>query len=201
MPRAFRQRTMDLATGLLLLAAAGLLVESRVLPAWRASRVLEPGDAVPDGLGVRSLVAGDTLVVDAAMPTLLVFFRSDCPACERTAPVWRRLVDRGGGRLRSLAVGLEPDASALAWVRRELPAALAVRPVGTGELLHRLGVRRVPSTLLVDAGGRLRYRGEGVPGAAEVDSVLALVGVRPPLSVVRPRRPGREPDGEARPER
>lgn len=196
-----RRRLLDLGTTFMVLAAAGLLVESRVLPAWRASRIVEVGERLPDELRVRSLVADDTLDVDAALPTMLLFFRSDCPACDRALPAWRRLVRVGGGRVRSLAVALEPPGPALAWVRRELPAALAVRPERPEELLRRLAVRRVPTTLLVGSRGRLRYRREGVPGAVDGDSLLALAGIRPPGSGVRPRLPGRPPDGEARPGR
>lgn len=196
-----RRRLLDLGTAFMVLTAAGLLVESRVLPAWRASRIVEVGERLPDDLTVRSLVAEDTLDVDAALPTLLLFFRSDCPACDRALPAWRRLVRVGGSRIRSLAVALEPPGPALAWVRRELPAALAVRPERPEELLRRLAVRRVPTTLLVDRRGRLRYRREGIPGAAEVDSLLALTGIRPSASVGRPRLRGRARNGEARPGR
>lgn len=176
-----RQRLMDLGTAAMVVAAAALVAEDRVVPAWRASRVVEPGERVPAGLSVRSLAAGDTLRVDAAVPTLLLFYRSDCPACGRAAPAWRRLVDRGGGRLRALAVGLEAEEPALAWVRTELPRALGVRPVAPREFLGRLRVRRVPTTMLVGADGRLLHRRSGVPTAADVRRLLVLAGARAPL--------------------
>lgn len=179
MPTGRRHRRLvDAGTGLMLLAAAWLVVEDRVVPAWRAARVVEVGGRVPAGLRVRSLAAGDTLPVAGATPTLLLFFRSDCPACARTAGAWRRLLARAGGGVRPLAVGLEPAGPALAWVRSRLPGALAVRPLEPADLLHRLAVRRVPSTLLVGPSGRLLYRRGAVMGRADVDSLLALAGAR-----------------------
>lgn len=176
-----RHRMMDLGTALMVLAAVALVVEDRLLPAWRASRVVEVGEAVPDGLRVRTLASGDTLTVAASMPTLLLFYRSDCPACARAAPAWRDLVARAGGRLRPLAVGLEDEGPALAWVRSKLPRSLGVRPLAPDDFLHRLAVRRVPSTLLVGADDRLLYRRSAVPTAAVVDSLLALTEVRAPI--------------------
>lgn len=175
-----RHRLMDLGTALMVLAAAALVAEDRLLPAWRASRVVEVGERVPADLRVRSLATGDTLPVRGSMPTLLLFYRSDCPACGRAVPAWRRLVARAGGRVRPLAVGLEAEEPALAWVRSELPRALAVRPVDPEDFLHRLAVRRVPSTLLVGADDRLLHRRSAVPSRAEVDTLLALAGARPP---------------------
>ncbi len=180
MATARRHRIMDLGTVLLVLTAAALVVESRALPAWRASRVVEVGEEVPDGLRVRSLASGDTLAVRASMPTLLLLYRSDCPACGRALPAWRRLVARSGGGVRPLAVALEPEAPALAWVRSELPRALGVRPLDRGGFLRRLAVRRVPTTMLVGADGRLLHRRSGIPGPRDVDRLLALAGARAP---------------------
>lgn len=176
-----RFRLLDLGTALMVVAAAALVVEDRLLPAWRATRVVEPGERVPVHLSVRALATGDTLAVTAGTPTLLLFYRSDCPACERAVPGWRRLVDRGGGRLRTLAVGLEDEATALAWVRAELPRALGVRPVEAPDFLRRLRVRRVPTTMLVGADGRLLYRRSAVPTPAEVRRLLVLAGLRAPV--------------------
>lgn len=175
-----RHRLMDLGTALMVAAAVALVAGDRLLPAWRASRVVEPGDRVPAALAVRTLAAGDTLAVAAATPTLLLFYRSDCPACRRALPAWRRLVDRGGGRLRTLAVGLEGDGPALAWVRAELPGALGVRPVDRPGFLRRLGVDRVPTTMLVGADDRLLHRRAGVPTAADVRRLPGLAGARAP---------------------
>lgn len=176
-----RLRLLDLGTALMALSAVALVAEDRLLPAWRESRVVEPGERVPAELAVRALAAGDTLALAAAAPTLLLFYRSDCPACARALPAWRRLVDRGGGRLRALAVGLEEETAALAWVRAELPRALGVRPVEPTRFLDRLGVRRVPTTVLVGADDRLLHRRSGVPTAAEVRRLLALAGARAPV--------------------
>lgn len=176
-----RQRLLDLGTALMVVAAAALVAEDRLLPAWRAARVVEPGERVPAHLSVRALATGDTMAVVAGVPTLLLFYRSDCPACERAAPGWRRLVERGGGRLRTLAAGLEEEEAALAWVRAELPRALGVKPVGGADFLRRLRVRRVPTTVLVGADGRLLHRRSAVPTAAEVRRLLVLAGVRAPV--------------------
>jgi len=167
---------VDLGTGLMLLAAIVLLVGDRLRPAWRSARAVEVGGLVPTGLQVRSLAAGDTLSVAGNGPTLLLFFRSDCPACARNLEAWRELLARAGDRVRPLAAGLEPPAPALTWVRERLPRALAVRPVEPSDLLGRLAVRRVPATLLVGPGGRLLFRRDGVLGPAGLDSLLVLAG-------------------------
>ena len=171
-----QRRAVDLGTGLMLLAALALLVGDRLGPAWRSARAVEVGGLLPAGLRVRSLAAGDTLSVAGAGPTLLLFFRSDCPACARNLGAWRTLLARAGHRVRPLAAGLERPSPALAWVRERLPRALAVRPLEPSDFLARLAVRRVPATLLVGPGDRLLFRRDGVLAPADLDSLLVLAG-------------------------
>lgn len=178
--RRRHQRLLDAGTVILLVGAAAVAARGRLPTAWRSSRVVEVGQTVPRELRLAGLATGDTITASASMPTLLLFFRSDCAACDRTLPAWRRLLARAGPRLRPLAVGLEPPPAALAWVRSELPDALAVRPLEPDDLLERLAVRRVPATLLIGPRGRLLYRRTGVLAAGEVDSVRALAGPRAP---------------------
>lgn len=179
-----RHRMMDLGTALMVLAAAALLVESRLLPAWRARGIVEVGDRVPGELAVEVLATGDTLALRAGTPTLLLIFQSDCPACARAVPPWRRLLARSGTRVRALAVGLERKASALAWVRAKLPRALGARPLDAPSFLRRLAVGRVPATILVGPDDRLLHRRGGVPTAFAVDSLSEL-------AADRARRPSR----------
>lgn len=186
--RARRHRLVDLATAAMALAAVAVAAGSRMPAAWRGSDTLEVGDRAPAGLRVRTLPAGDTLAVAGGMPTLLLFYTSDCPACARAVSPWRRLLARSGPGVRPLAVGLEEEGPALAWLRSELPRALAVRPLQPAGFLERLGVERVPTTLLVGRGGRLLHRRVGVPTPAVVDRLLVLAGARAP-----PARPGPVP--------
>lgn len=160
------------ATALLLVAAAGLLVHDRLLPAWRARQVVEVGERVPEDLGLLTLAARDTLRLGRMRPSLILLFQSTCPACTRNLPAWRRLVEERPAGVRSLAVGLEAEDDALRYVREELPRALATRPLDTGRMTRILGVEAVPTTLIVAGDGRLTWRRTGVLGEADLQRAL-----------------------------
>lgn len=160
------------ATALLLVVAAGLLVHDRLLPAWRSHRVVEVGETAPEDLGLISLASGDTLRLGRLQPSLLLFFQSTCPACTRNLPAWRRLIDGRPAGVRSVAVGLEPAAAALVYVREEMPRALGTRPVDRERATAILGVEAVPTTMIVDGRGRLLWRRTGVLTDADVRRAL-----------------------------
>ena len=163
-----RRLLLDAGTALTLALAVALLVEARVLPAWRARSVVAVGEEVPADLGFTALATGDRFELDRGLPTLLLVFRSDCPACRAVAPRWRELGRSVmGGGARVLAVGLEPAATALPYAREQLPGALAVLPRSRERFLRVLDVATVPATLLVDAEGRLRFRREGTTTAVD----------------------------------
>lgn len=165
-------RWLSVATAAVLLLAVAMLVRDRVLPAWRAMRVVEVGERVPDGLELVALASGDTMRLAALRPTLLLHFQSGCPACRRNLPAWQRLVDGRPPGLRALASGLEPAASALAYAREHLPRALAVRPADRDHAVHLLGLTAVPTTQLISGGGELLWSRSGVLSDADVAGVL-----------------------------
>lgn len=165
-------RWLNAATAAVLVLAAAVLIHDRVLPAWHARQVVEVGERVPDELELVALASGDTMRLAALRPALLLHFRSTCPACRRNLPAWRRLVDDRPPGLRTLASGLEPAASALAYAREHLPGALAVGPDDRSRAVHLLGITAVPTTQLIDGSGELVWSRSGVLTRAEVDGVL-----------------------------
>lgn len=177
-----KDRILDLGTGLVLALALALVVEARVLPLWRASQVVEVGERMPRDPGFLALGTGEPVALGHGVPTLLLVFRSDCPACGRLAPTWRALAGelRPGGR--ALAVALEPPGPALAYVRRRLAPALAVRPEERERFLRIADVRAVPTTLWVDGDRRLRFRHTGELAGRDLAALRELAASTLPSS-------------------
>lgn len=169
------ERWLNGATAVLLAAAVALLARDRLLPAWRAHRVVEVGETVPGDLGLVSLATGDTAALERFRPALLLYFQSTCPACTRNLPAWRRLLEKRPPGVPAVAVGLERRLPALRYAREQLPGALAVGPADRNRTTHLMGVRAVPTTQLVDGSGRLLWSRTGVLTAADVDRVLDRV--------------------------
>lgn len=165
-------RWLNGATAVVLVLAAALFARDRVLPAWRARQVVEVGERAPDSLTLVTLATGDTIRLGRMRPSLLLWFQSTCPACGRNLPAWRRLVAERPPDVRVAAVGLEGPVPALAYVRRELPEALAVRTGDRARATRIMGVEAVPTTQLVGTDGRLLWSGSGVLTSADVDRVL-----------------------------
>lgn len=177
--RRRRDRILDVGTGLVLLLALALVVDARVLPAWRASTAVEVGERVPADLTFRALASGEPVSLGHDAPTLLLVYRSDCPACRRLAPRWRALTADVRPEVRVFAVALEPAEPALAYARRELTGALAVRPESRERFLRIAAVEAVPTTLYLDRRGRLRVRRTGELSDHDVSVLLDAAGVRP----------------------
>ena len=57
-------------------------------------------------------------------------------------------------------------------------AHVEVDAADRGDLVRRFAVRRTPTLLVLDAGGRVVRRASGVPAPAEVRAALAAAGVR-----------------------
>lgn len=180
MGRSARNRMLDAGTGLLLVGAAALLVQDRLLPALKERQAVEVGRPLPTEIPFEALASGDTVVAPAGAPTLLMVLQSGCPACRAVAPAWADLVRRRRPDVRVLAVALEPPEQGLAYVRSRLPGALAVRPLAPDRFLRTLEVRAVPTTLVVGPDRVLRYRRSGLLDDIEAGRLLRLVGVADP---------------------
>lgn len=178
-------RWLNIGTALFVVLAVAVLVRERILPAWRGREVVAVGDRVPGRLRYQALASGDTLSVRPPAPSIHFLFRSDCPACGENLPAWRSVVALTRG-VRTFAVGFEPQDAALEYVRRELDAALAVRPVHRDEYVRILGIAVVPTTLVLDATGRLVWRRSG---PLSEHAVASLVGAVSDLGAGEPRLP------------
>lgn len=164
-------RTLYVGTGLMLLLAGGLLLGGH-LPLSGGRGELGAGEVVPADLAVRTVAGGDTLKLAGGSPVLLLVYRSACPACAENLPGWLRLLEEIPPSVRILGVPLEADGPGLAYLRAQLPDAVAVRPLAPRRFLQVLGIRRVPSTLLIDARGALRFRASGILEPEAIEDLL-----------------------------
>lgn len=146
--RMSRKIALDVATAGLVGIALVTLVHDRLVPALAERARIDPGDSLADDLVFRPLGGGDDVGIEAGESALVVVFRSSCPVCEETAPDWAALASAAPGRV--LAVGLEADTAAAAWVARRLAGVRAVVPADPARFLDRLRIRAVPTTLLFE---------------------------------------------------
>lgn len=151
--RHFQLATIGLAVLLCLQLAirhGGSSTTERVVPA------LQPGDALPEGVftnrekdGAATLL---TFLQNNTVPcALLVYFRSDCPACQTLAPLWKdsASVNVQGLRLPVLWIGATRDQGATTFIGDySLPGRtiddsswrdLGIPFVPFGHIAHRTG--------------------------------------------------------------
>lgn len=160
---------LDGLVGLIAILAVSMVVRDRVLP-WIADRsVLDPGDTWRDDPSLLDAETGAPVVVDPGTDHLVLVFRSTCAACDRALPGWRRLAD--GNRWRVIAVGLESRESALTYARSRLPGTRVAVPGNLDEFTRRLRIGVVPTTLVIDHGGRLAARHAGPLEASVVEAL------------------------------
>lgn len=97
----------------------------------------------------------------AAGPALLAFFKTSCPVCVLSFPVWGELARRYGQAVAVVALAQDPLAKARPW----LDAAGFEAPVlddSDGYATSRAyGIETVPALVLVGADGRIADASEG----------------------------------------
>ena len=111
--------------------------------------------------------------------TVLNLFASWCVPCLAEHPFITRLSRDDGVRVVGIAWMDDPAATA-AWLKEHGNPYAAVGADRAGALQPALGIKGVPSTFIVDAGGRIRYVREGplVGDIAIAGFEAALDGVR-----------------------
>ena len=117
---------------------------------------LAPGDVIPpfDAEGVEGVMHH---VSFGKPPTILLFFLSSCPHCQKQIPDWNRAFERRPPGVSVLGVMLdhEPPGFFLA-----LPVSFPVVRVPR-EFSSRLKIARVPLTVRVGPGGKVEDVGSG----------------------------------------
>lgn len=163
---------------LVLTRQIGLLHE-RIGPTGALSQAagLEVGQPAPElllrDLSGRSVqVGGGPAGGEAGARTLLLFLSPDCPVCKGLAPTLRRLVrEEPDLRLVLASDGEADDAAAHDAFRRAM--GLEEEPyVLSTELGLRYRVARLPTAVLIDAGGSVRAHGM-VNTREHLESLLA----------------------------
>jgi len=157
--RGSRAWILDGLVALMTVVALTFLVRERVLP-WLADRsVVDPGETVRDAPALLDARTGEPIRFEPGDGHLMLVFRSTCPACARAWPGWRRLAR--DGRWMVTAIGLEAAEAAATYAGTRLPSARIAVPSDLEEFTRRFRIGVVPTTLVIDRGGRLAARHAG----------------------------------------
>jgi thiol-disulfide isomerase/thioredoxin len=146
----------------LTLAAALLLTASLALPARAAARSDDPIPAPGFRLPTRDAGAFVSLDSLRGRVVLVDFWASWCAPCHRSFPWLASLHQRFAGRgLAIVAIDLDKDRDAAdAFLAgQSAPFTVAFDPAGRTAEAYRVAV--MPSSYLVDAGGRIVYAHAG----------------------------------------
>jgi len=150
-------------------AAAALLVAG-LLALPIAARAVAPGDAAPT-FELPALDGGTvSLEAERGHVVWLDFWASWCAPCRQSFPWMADLQRRHGARgLRVLAVNVDArPADARRFVARDPPPfAIALDP--SGDLARRYAIRAMPTSVLIDASGRVLAVHNGFRSADTAD--------------------------------
>ena len=96
-------------------------------------------------------------------PTLLVFWASWCGPCRREADDIRAIVGSYGDRLRVLSINSGEDPTKVRLTATEWGLTWPVGLDPKARVSHLFEVDALPLVLVIDASGRVRFRGNGLP--------------------------------------
>jgi hypothetical protein len=168
---AFVQRlsTVVVVVCLVVLAGTTALVVSPAMRQWMG---VGPG-AQPPAYAVGDLVDISADVYRASPVSLVLFARSTCPACQRSADFHKQVVAAGrtSGIPSVLMTPSEDVAAERIYAEGLGIAATDVHMVPTGSIK----LQSVPALMVVDSAGLIRHVWFGAPDAAAQAAILAAV--------------------------
>lgn len=145
-----------------LLSALGTLLLITVLATSRPTLAAEPGQplsvsSVPDSEG-RPLALFD----GKAKLTYVDFWASWCGPCRQSFPWMNRMQSRYGAQgLRVVAVNLDSKLADAQAFLKEVPAQVQLGFDPKGESARRVGIRAMPSSVLLGPDGRVLWQHSG----------------------------------------
>ena len=171
MSDAFVQRlsTVVVVVCLIVLSGTTALVVSPALRQWIG---VGPG-AQPPAYAVGDLVDINVEAYQASPVSLVLFARSTCPACQRSADFHKQVVAVGKthGIPSVLMTPAEDAGQERVYAEGLGIAATRVHMVPTGSIK----LRSVPALMVVDRAGLIRHVWFGAPDAAAQADILAAV--------------------------
>lgn len=110
-------------------------------------------------------------------PTLVIFFRSTCEACERTSPIWKALMTDYRGRADLYAVSIEGTEVATDWLdRHAIVRDSLLLPAHVADIATKWHVPAVPITLVLSPDGVVRLAFVGVLAPAQLGAIRKMLG-------------------------
>jgi hypothetical protein len=155
--------------------AIALAVTAVVIVGATAALVARPDlrarlGLAPEAYAVRQVVDVPPAIYNSSSYTLLIFARSTCDVCQRSAKFLSRLAGQtaGAGAGVRLVSSAPVVASELAFARALGLSDAQVAPVD----LKTVRVRRVPTIVLVDRHGEIHYAREGAVSTSDQEAVI-----------------------------
>lgn len=141
----------------LLLQTLPVLATGALWAAPRTAHAVEPGQALPPLTLPGAAGAAPVQLVDGkARLTYIDFWASWCGPCRQSFPWMNRLQAKFGPRgLRVVAVNLDAQAADAQRFLAQVPASFTLAFDPAAESARRIGIKAMPSSVLVGADGKV----------------------------------------------
>lgn len=110
-------------------------------------------------LRVHTLDGAQVSLADLRGPALVDLWATWCVPCEQALPFYQRLARETGIAVVAISIDAE-DAPVREWLLRN-PVSFRILRDPDGAVAEELGMRRMPTSFLIDASGRVRVRHDG----------------------------------------
>ena len=152
-------------------AAVALTLAALAFPALRARLGLNP--ATPPGYKVGDRIDLPSDLYNASSLTLFVFVRGNCPSCERSRPMFKDIADQVRGTSARMVIVVS---RVRAEHDSEYASAVGLPPSAVAAVdFDTIQLRAVPTMVLVNRSGAVRYALQGAPTDGQRDELLQLV--------------------------
>lgn len=122
-----------------------------------AEEVVTVGQRLPDF----EVVMSDSTTLTGAMlredPSLVMFFHTACPDCQRTLPRVQRLYEEFGDRMRFALISREDSETSVAVYWKENALTLPYSAQDDRDIYELFAYRRVPRIYVSDSTGTIRH--------------------------------------------
>lgn len=161
-----------------------ILIPLVMLSSCSSSRTAQGAPSVTEVSGRMPVLEGETLQGGKLRPSdhrgrvlVVNFWATWCAPCREEQPVLSS-VEASGGETGPVFVGVDyrDDPAAARAYLREFGVSYPSLEDASGSLAYRFGVPFLPSTIVVDTSGQMRYKVVGAIDRATLEDLIRRVG-------------------------
>ena len=133
-----------------------------------------PGNQAPE-ISVVDINGTPTDVQFQGSLTVINFWATWCPPCKKEMPEFEQFYRENAGKIAFYAINIQEPAERVQVFLKTGKYTMPILLDSSGDVAKAYRVNAIPTTIIVDKGGKVVFRKSGAMSKEELDKAIALV--------------------------